>query len=77
MEVIKIEHGKIRIEDNGPYQVSGNIKLTDDAGNMYETKGTVSLCRCGRSHEKPFCDGTHEDIGFDSAPRAKDLMVEV
>lgn len=77
MEVIPIDKNKIRIEDNGPYHISGDIKLEDDMGNVYETKGTIRLCRCGRSHEKPFCDGTHEEIGFKSEPRAKDLMVEV
>jgi len=77
MEVIPINEGKIRIEDNGPYHISGSITLMDDAGNEYETKGDISLCRCGRSHDKPFCDGTHEEIGFDSTPRAKDFMVEV
>lgn len=76
-EVIPIEKGKIRIEDNGPYQISGDIQLIDDDGNVYETKSNIRLCRCGRSHEKPFCDGTHEDIGFESAPRTEGLMVEV
>src|SRR5699024_5152720 len=68
MEVISIEKGKIQIEDNGPYRISGDVQLIDDAGNVYETKGSIDLCRCGRSHEKPFCDGTHEDVHFDSAP---------
>jgi CDGSH-type Zn-finger protein len=77
MEVIPIDKPSIRIEDNGPYHISGNIKIKDDTGNVYETRGQVSLCRCGRSHEKPFCDGTHEEIGFESTPRAEDLMVEV
>lgn len=49
----------------------------DDEGNKYETESAIALCRCGRSSEKPFCDGTHEDIDFKSAPRAKELMVEV
>lgn len=67
----------IRIEDNGPYQIKGDFKIMDDTGNTYETKSDIILCRCGHSDEKPFCDGTHEEIGFESEPRAKDLMVEV
>lgn len=67
----------IRIEDNGPYHINGDFTLQDELGNEYQTKGEVILCRCGRSHDKPFCDGTHDDIGFESEPRAKDLMVEV
>jgi CDGSH-type Zn-finger protein len=43
----------------------------DAEGNSFEHKESFSLCRCGGSGNKPFCDGTHKLNGFESAPRAK------
>lgn len=60
---------QIKVMDNGPYRVSGNFELIDAEGNVYETKNTISLCRCGLSDKKPFCDGTHKGK-FDSCVRA-------
>lgn len=62
----------IKVRDNGPYLVTGSFEVVDAEGNMFETKKTVSLCRCGHSSNKPFCDGTHKKIGFESAPRANE-----
>lgn len=51
--------------ENGPYLVRGPVKLVDAAGNVHEPKQeTIALCRCGGSRTKPFCDGTHREIGF-------------
>lgn len=61
---------EITVRDNGPYLVSGTFRLQDAEGNPFETKGTVALCRCGLSDNKPMCDGSHKK-GFESAPRAK------
>lgn len=61
----------ITIRDDGSLRVSGPAILLDAEGNQFETKPTFSLCRCGQSENKPFCDGTHKHIGFKSAPRAK------
>lgn len=74
MEVIPFDKPTIRVEDNGPYHISGNIRITDSTGNVFETTGDAALCRCGRSGEMPFCDGSEK---FESAPRAKDHMIEV
>lgn len=63
--------------DDGPYEVTGSFEVIDSDGNSFDVRSGVSLCRCGFSGEKPFCDGTHEEIDFENAPRAKDLMVEV
>ena len=66
---------------NGPYLVSGNIPLLkatikcDNQGIPSEwvispklqTSGTYSLCRCGKSNNKPFCDGNHFKVNFDGA----------
>ena len=56
---------------NGPYLIRGAFAILDQDGNEIERRrGTVALCRCGRSQSKPFCDGTHKVIGFEagSAP---------
>lgn len=55
---------------NGPLSVSGSFELLDADGNAIEHKDRVSLCRCGASTTKPFCDGTHSKIGFDAAAQA-------
>jgi CDGSH-type Zn-finger protein len=62
----------IRINPDGPYSVEGPIRLTDADGNEYPVRPgkRVSLCRCGASVNKPFCDGTHSRIGFAAAERA-------
>jgi CDGSH-type Zn-finger protein len=50
---------------NGPYLIRGPFTLTDQDGNQIEVKRpVVALCRCGRSQNRPFCDGTHKAIGF-------------
>jgi CDGSH-type Zn-finger protein len=51
---------------NGPYIIKGLQNLSDETGAV-ATEGTVALCRCGRSANKPFCDGTHTKIDFDSS----------
>ncbi|TXL66507.1 CDGSH iron-sulfur domain-containing protein [Cerasibacillus terrae] len=61
----------IKVNDNGPLLVKGDVELVDKEGNVFETKKAFSLCRCGLSQNKPFCDGTHKKEGFESAPRAK------
>lgn len=50
---------------SGPLWVRGGIAVTSSDGTAYETRNRVTLCRCGRSSNKPFCDGTHADVGFD------------
>jgi CDGSH-type Zn-finger protein len=62
----------IRARENGPLVVEGPFKLVDADGNEYDITGKprVSLCRCGGSTRKPFCDGTHSKLGFEAAERA-------
>jgi CDGSH iron-sulfur domain-containing protein 3 len=60
----------IKVNDNGSYRIEGPVKLLDAAGNEFEHKEKFSLCRCGHSKHKPFCDGTHKEIGFQDACRA-------
>ena len=55
---------------DGPLIVRGDFRLVDDEGGEIDPgRGTVALCRCGKSGIKPFCDGTHKRSGF-SAPSA-------
>ena len=63
---------EIKVRHNGPYKVTGPIRLIDADGNEYEVpKGeSIVLCRCGGSKTKPFCDKTHSKIGFAAAARA-------
>ncbi|HYT07786.1 MAG TPA: CDGSH iron-sulfur domain-containing protein, partial [Rugosimonospora sp.] len=66
---------KITVRKNGPYRVEapeGSIELVDADGQKYDLTGkpAFSLCRCGGSVTKPFCDGTHSRIGFQGAESA-------
>ncbi len=64
---------RITVRNNGSLLVEGPIQLVDADGNEYPLvpgKNKVSLCRCGASVNKPFCDGTHSKIGFAAAERA-------
>lgn len=60
----------IRINDNGPYIITGSFELVDVNGDVFETKKAISLCRCGQSSMKPLCDGTHRKVGFADESRA-------
>lgn len=59
----------IKIMDNGPLFVSGNVELVDGEGNKMATKDQYALCRCGLSENKPFCNGAHSG-NFESKVRA-------
>lgn len=71
---------KITVRKNGPFRVEapeGSIELVDADGNKYdltaktaEGKMAFSLCRCGASVNKPYCDGTHSKMGFQAAEAA-------
>lgn len=71
---------KITIRPNGPYRVEapdGAIELVDANGDAYDLSSKLkegrlafSLCRCGASTTKPYCDGTHSKIGFQAAEAA-------
>jgi CDGSH-type Zn-finger protein len=51
--------------ENGPYIVAGAVKLVAPDGHEIEHTDPMSMCRCGRSSNKPFCDGTHATWDFD------------
>lgn len=47
--------------DKGPNLIEGNITLIDEEGNKLFSGAKIYLCACGRSSNKPFCDGTHKE----------------
>ncbi len=81
----KKDRPKIKICEDGPYVVSAGIPLADQImvpdeaglsvawrqGKDYPTQGEYELCRCGHSKNRPFCDGTHNEILFDGTETAK------
>lgn len=66
---------QIKVFDNGPFRVTGDVELIDMDGNVFETKQAFSLCRCGKSSKLPFCDGTHKGT-FESCVRAEKALNE-
>jgi CDGSH-type Zn-finger protein len=66
---------KVIVRENGPLRLEGDITIVDASGAAFGLGGrsAVSLCRCGHSSNKPFCDGTHNKVGFDSVCPARDL----
>jgi CDGSH-type Zn-finger protein len=55
---------------DGPLLIRGDFVLRTPDGEVIEPgRGTVALCRCGKSAIKPFCDGTHKAIGFTAGTR--------
>ncbi len=66
---------RITVRPNGPYRVEGEIELVDGQGKPFGLGGrtAISLCRCGHSKNKPFCDGSHSQAGFQDASEARDL----
>lgn len=64
---------EIKVRDNGPYKVTGPVRIVDPDGNAWEVDDSrpVALCRCGRSRTKPFCDKSHRETGFESCERAR------
>ena len=64
----------ITVNSNGSLRIEGDFEIRDAQGNVYGLQGrnVVSLCRCGRSANKPFCDASHKG-NFDHAAIAFDL----
>jgi CDGSH-type Zn-finger protein len=69
-EDIRMSKVQIKVMDNGSLRITGDVELIDMEGNKFDTKPTFSLCRCGLSEKKPFCDGSHKGK-FQSVVRAE------
>jgi CDGSH-type Zn-finger protein/uncharacterized Fe-S cluster protein YjdI len=57
---------KITPAKNGPILVEGNLEVVSGTGRTIHRVTKTALCRCGQSSKKPYCDGTHSKIGFQS-----------
>ncbi|MBC7885454.1 MAG: CDGSH iron-sulfur domain-containing protein [Saprospiraceae bacterium] len=68
---------KITVNSNGSLKIEGDFIITDASGKEYGLQGrtVVSVCRCGHSNNKPFCDGSHKEhfehdaVAFDLPPK--------
>jgi len=54
----------IEVTENGPLVIEGEIRLLDPQEEPVSIEVSATLCRCGQSKNKPFCDGSHETTGF-------------
>ena len=84
----KPDNYRITVSNNGPYLVSGGVPLLEkiinydskwdtcqwQEGKTYPRQETYALCRCGESHNKPFCDGTHLKVNFDGSETASHTL---
>jgi len=66
---------KIGVLNNGPLRLEGEFSIHDAEGREFGLAGrtVISLCRCGHSANKPFCDGAHNREGFQSQIEAREL----
>jgi CDGSH-type Zn-finger protein len=65
----------IQVTPNGPLRITGAFEISDSVGAKFDLAGrtTISLCRCGHSANKPFCDGAHNTAAFKSDEKARAL----
>ena len=70
---------RLTIINNGSIRVEGDFELADQDGNAFGLAGRtrLTLCRCGQSSNKPFCDSTHKTCGFSSTVVAFDMAPPV
>jgi len=66
---------KVTVRDNGPLRLEGEFTICDAQGGVFGLAGrtVISLCRCGLSENKPFCDGSHKKGEFQSVVTAREL----
>ena len=55
---------------SGPIFVKGGVPVESSDGTKLETRNRVTLCRCGQSNNKPYCDGSHIDYGFNDGDKS-------
>ena len=71
-EVVEEHLAKITVNKNGSLRIEGEFTICDTEGNAFDLAGrtSIGLCRCGHSGNKPFCDGTHRKVNFQSEAKA-------
>ncbi len=57
---------KVEVTPNGPLLVYGNIVVKDEDGRETRKNKVTAFCRCGASSNKPYCDGSHQKVNFES-----------
>lgn len=63
-EELEADRVKIQVRPNGSLRVTGTVDFVDAEGAIIRTETNFSLCRCGHSKDKPFCDGSHRTAEF-------------
>ncbi|HMB92130.1 MAG TPA: CDGSH iron-sulfur domain-containing protein [Rhodothermales bacterium] len=66
----------ITIAPDGPLYLRGDIEVTTPDGTTLLKDTRVALCRCGASENKPFCDGSHAEAGFEDPGVYRDVQVK-
>ncbi len=69
MPADKSKQPSIKCAPNGPLMIRNVETLTNSYGEAIKSRRSMALCRCGASKSKPFCDGSHDRIGFNSDKR--------
>jgi len=66
---------KVTVNHNGPIRIEGDFEICDPTGAVFGLSGrtVISLCRCGHSENKPFCDGAHKRQAFSHEVVAREL----
>jgi CDGSH-type Zn-finger protein len=66
--MLPVRDGPLAVDPqpNGPLSVRGNLEIISGTGRVVARVSSATLCRCGGSATKPFCDGTHARMGFKS-----------
>ena len=66
---------KVTVAHHGPIRIEGEFEILDPNGATFGLAGrtVISLCRCGHSANKPFCDGSHNRMGFNDQVTAREL----
>lgn len=71
------DHNTVHVQVNGPLYVRGDLQLKTPEGDLIVKDTRVALCRCGQSKNKPFCDDSHYDAGFQEPGMVAEKIAEL
>ena len=65
-KALEVRNGPVDLQPlpDGPLKVAGNIEVVSGTGRTVNNATALFLCRCGQSNSKPYCDGSHNAVGF-------------